>query len=321
MRYLRLSHSGRHEPMTDQTVAAPKNEDTLGGFLYALGAYLLWGFLPVYMKAVAHISPAEVIAHRVVWSLPIAALVLVATRQTGDLKIALSSPRTLLLACMTAALITVNWGLYVWAIGAGRALDTALGYYINPLFSIALGALLLKEKLSLAQKVAIGLAVAAVAVLTFEAGGLPWVSLGLTISWGFYALFRKTLPVGPNQGFFLEVMILAAPAIAYIIYLQTSGQGHFLTGPQPAWDTALLMGCGLVTAIPLMLYANGAKLLRLSTIGIMQYIAPTMIFIFAVFVFGEPFGKAQMIAFPLIWAALFVYTGSMLRQARANRRA
>ena len=306
--------------MTDQTVAAPKNEDSLGGFFFALGAYLLWGFLPVYMKAVAHISPAEVIAHRVVWSLPIAGLVLVVTRQTGDLKIALGSPRTLALACMTAALITVNWGIYVWSIGAGRALDTALGYYINPLFSILLGAILLKERMSGAQKVAVGLAIAAVAVLTYEAGGLPWVSLGLTISWGFYALFRKTLPVGPNQGFFLEVLILALPAIGYIVYLQTTGQGHFMTGSQPAYDTALLMGCGLVTAVPLMLYANGAKLLRLSTIGIMQYIAPTMIFVFAVFVFGEPFGTAQMIAFPLIWMALVVYTGSMIRQARAKNR-
>lgn len=307
--------------MTDQTLAAPKNEDSLGGFLYALGAYLLWGFLPVYMKAVAHISPAEVIAHRVVWSLPIAALVLVVTRQTGDLRIALKSPRTLALACMTAALITINWGIYVWAIGAGRALDTALGYYINPLFSILLGAILLKEKMAGAQKLAVVLAIAAVAVLTFEAGGLPWISLGLTMSWGFYALFRKTLPVGPNQGFFLEVLILALPAVGYIAYLQSTGQGHFLTGDRPAYDTALLMGCGLVTAIPLLLYANGAKLLRLSTIGIMQYIAPTMIFVFAVFVFGEPFGMAQMIAFPLIWLALFVYTGSMIRQVRAKNRA
>ncbi len=306
--------------MTDKDAGVlPKNEDSLQGFVYALSAYLLWGFLPVYMKAVAHISPAEVIAHRIVWSLPIAGLVLVVLKRTDDLKAALRSPRTLLLACMTAALITINWGIYVWAIGAGRVLDTALGYYINPLFSIALGALLLKEKMSLAQKVAIGLAIAAVAVLTFEAGGLPWVSLGLTISWGIYALLRKTLPVGPNEGFFLEVMILALPALAYIIYLESTGQGHFLAGPEPVRDSLLLAGAGVVTAVPLMLYANGAKLLKLSTIGIMQYIAPTMIFIFAVFVYGEPFGKAQMIAFPLIWAALLVYTSSMVRSARKGR--
>lgn len=305
--------------MTDEAVQAQaKNEDTLPGFLYALSAYLLWGFLPFYMKALAHIPPPEVIAHRVVWSLPIAGLILIVLKRTDDLKVALRTPRMLLLACMTAALITVNWGLYVWAIGSGRALDTALGYYINPLLSVALGALILKEKLSGPQKIAIALAIGAVAILTFEAGGLPWVSLGISISWGFYALFRKTLPVGPNQGFFLEVLILALPALGYIIYLQSTGQGHFMTGSQPVLDTALLMGCGVVTAIPLMLYANGAKLLRLSTIGIMQYIAPTMIFVTAVFIFGEPFGRAQMMAFPLIWLALVVYTGSMLRNARRN---
>nr|WP_316653430.1 EamA family transporter RarD [uncultured Gellertiella sp.] len=307
--------------MTDETVAiAPKNEDSMRGFAFALGAYLLWGFLPFYMKALAHISPAEVIAHRILWSLPVAGAVLYVQNRTADLKAALGSRRTLLLACMTATLITVNWGLYVWAIGAGRALDTALGYYINPLFSVLLGALLLKEKLHLAQKVAIALAFAAVAVLTIEAGGLPWVSLGLTVSWGFYALFRKTLPVGPNQGFFLEVMILALPALGYVIYLQSTGQGHFLTGPSPVADTSMLAGCGLVTAVPLMLYANGAKLLKLSTIGIMQYIAPTMIFLSAVFIFGEPFGKAQMIAFPLIWLALIVYTSALVQQARARNR-
>lgn len=306
--------------MTDHTAAAPKNEDSLGGFFFALGAYLVWGFLPFYMKAVAHMTPAEVIAHRIVWSLPVAGLVLVVLGRTGDIRTALSSPRTLALACMTAALITVNWGIYVWAIGAGRALDTALGYYINPLFSILLGAILLKEKMSGAQKLAIGLAIAAVAVLTYEAGGLPWISLGLTMSWGFYALFRKTLAVGANEGFFLEVLILGLPALSYIVYLQSTGQGHFLTGDHAAYDTALLMGCGLVTAVPLMLYANGAKRLRLSTIGIMQYIAPTLIFVFAVFVFGERFGLAQMVAFPLIWLALFVYTGSLVRQVRAKHR-
>ena len=303
--------------MTDQTATA-KNEDSLRGFGFALTAYILWGFLPLYMKAVAHISPAEVIAHRVIWSLPVAGAVLLFLRRTDDLRAALRTPRVLVMAALTAALISVNWGIYVWAIINGHALDAALGYYINPLFSVFLGAVLLKERLSPAQMGAIGLAVLAVAVLTFEAGRLPWLSLGLTVTWGFYAYFRKTLPVGPNQGFFLEVLILGLPALAYVAYLQGSGQGHFGT---TGWrDTALLMGCGLVTAGPLMIYANGAKLLKLSTIGIMQYIAPSMIFALAVFWFGEPFGHARMIAFPLIWLALVIYTTSMVRQARAAGR-
>lgn len=302
--------------MADQDAAAPvaKNEDSARGFAFALTAYFLWGFLPIYMKMVAHIPPLEVLSHRVIWSVPIAAAVLLILKRTDDLKAALRSPRTLLMALLTASLISVNWGIYVWAIGAGRALDTALGYFINPLFSIFLGAVLLKEKLKPTQIGAIALVAVAVAILTYDAGQLPWVSLALTLTWGFYAFFRKTLPVGPNQGFFLEVLLLSIPATIYILYAETTGRGHFLqTGMS---DTLLLLGSGVITAGPLMIYANGAKLLRLSTIGIMQYIAPTMIFLIAVFLFKEPFGTAKMIAFPLIWAALAVYSWSMLRDYR-----
>jgi len=293
--------------------------DSPRGFAFALAAYLLWGFLPFFMKAVAHIPASEVVAHRIVWSVPLAGIVLIVLGRTGDIKLALRTPRMLTMAMVTAVLITINWGIYVWAIGAGRALETALGYYINPLFSIFLGAVLLKEKLNPAQMVAIGLAAVAVVVLAFDAGGLPWVSLALAVSWGFYAFFRKTLPVGPNQGFFLEVLLLSVPAIGYILYLEASGQGHF--GDTGTADVLWLLGCGVVTAIPLMIYANGAKLLRLSTIGIMQYIAPTMIFVIAVFVFHEPFGTSKLIAFLLIWAALAVYSTSMIMESRARRAA
>lgn len=297
---------------------SPQNEDSLRGFGFALTAYLLWGFLPLFMKAVAHISPAEVIAHRVIWSLPIAAAVLAWLGRLGDVRIALRNPRMLAMGFATAALISINWGIYVWSIGAGHALDAALGYYINPLFSVFLGAVLLGEKLSRAQMLAIGLAALAVAILTVEAGKLPWAALGLTVTWGFYAYLKKSLPIGPNQGFFLEVLILSPFAFGYVIWAAATGNGHFFAGTTS--DTGLLLSCGLVTAVPLMIYANGAKLLRLSTIGIMQYIAPTMIFLTAVFVFDEPFGQARMIAFPMIWAALVIYTVSMVRQARAAGR-
>ncbi|MBY5518880.1 EamA family transporter RarD [Rhizobium leguminosarum] len=301
---------------TDASVPLAKNEDSPRGFAFALTAYLLWGFLPIYMKAVAHISPAEVIAHRIVWSLPLAGIVLIVLGRTQDIRAALSSPRMLAMAALTASLITVNWGTYVWAIGAGHSLDAALGYFINPLFSIFLGAVFLKEKLQPLQIAAIALAALAVAILALDSGGIPWVALTLAISWGFYALLRKTLPLGPNQGFFLEVLILSGPALLYILYLEFGGQGHlYRTGLS---DTILLLGCGVITAVPLMIYANGAKLLKLSTIGIMQYIAPTMIFLIAVFVFHEPFGTARMIAFPLIWAGLFLYSWSMLKGSGAR---
>lgn len=295
------------------------DEDTPRGFAFALTAYLLWGFLPFYMKAMAHIPAVEVVAHRVVWSIPIAGLVLIWLGRTRDIRIALQTPRTMFMALITAALITVNWSIYVWSIGAGRAIETALGYYINPLFSIFLGAVLLKESLDGRQKTAIALAVVAVAVLAWETGGVPWVSVGLALTWGFYAFFKKSLPIGPNQGFFLEVLILTPPAIGFILYVQMTGTGHF--GNTGLVDLLLLLGCGLVTAVPLMIYANGAKLLRLSTIGIMQYIAPTMIFVIAVFVFKEPFGPYKVVAFVLIWTALAIYSSSLLRSRKIRRAA
>ncbi len=291
----------------------PENIDTPQGLIYAMTAYLLWGFLPLYMKLVAHIPAIEVVAHRVIWSVPVAGLVLIVLRRTSDLVAALRNPRTMMMGCITAALITVNWGVYVWSIANDRALDAALGYYINPLFSIALAALLLGERLTRLQWVAVALAAGAVIVLWIDAGALPWPALALTVSWGFYAFFKKSLPIGPNQGFLLEVIILTVPAVGYLAWQTTQGQGHF---GQSAGDTMLLLGCGVVTAVPLLFYANGAKLLRLSTIGIMQYVAPTMIFLMAVFVFHEPFGKARMIAFPMIWAALVVYSIPMIRDLR-----
>lgn len=290
------------------------NVDTPQGLALATTAYLLWGFLPLYLKLLGHIPPAEVVAHRVIWSVPIAALVLIWLGRTRDLMAALRTPRMLGMACVTAALVSLNWGIYVWSIVSGHALEAALGYYMNPLFSIALGAVLLGESLSRAQLCAIGLALVAVLILIVDGGGVPWAALGMMFTWGFYALGKKQLPVGPNQGFMLEVLILLPGALAYVAWITAQGTSHFSVALTR--DTLLLLGCGAVTAIPLMIYANGAKLLRLSTIGILQYIAPTLIFLVAVFVFDEPFGRARAIAFPLIWLALIVYTGSMLRQMR-----
>jgi chloramphenicol-sensitive protein RarD len=293
---------------------ALKNEDSLSGFLFALSAYLLWGFLPIYMKALAHISPIEVLAHRVIWSLPIAIGVLLWLGRTNDLKVALRTPRMLGMGMATAALISVNWGIYVWAIGSGHALEAALGYYINPLFSVFLGRVLLGEQLRSGQWAAIGLAALAVCILTISAGKLPLVALSLTLTWGIYAYLKKSLPIGPNQGFTLEVLLLSPFAFGYAISMGFLGEGHFLMGGGS--DTLLLIGCGVVTAVPLMLYANGAKKLRLTTIAMMQYIAPTMIFLTAVFIFDEPFGQDRAIAFPMIWAALVLYTSSMLNSRK-----
>ncbi|ESY66026.1 EamA family transporter RarD [Mesorhizobium sp. M0051] len=300
--------------MATKAITLDADSKARRGFLLALGAYLLWGMLPFYMKAVAHLPLAEVIAHRIVWSVPIAAAVLVWAGRTADFKAALRSPRTIAMAALTAALISVNWGVYVWAIAVDRTVETALGYYINPLVSVVVGALLLGERLDRLQIAAVVVAAVAVAVLTIEGGKLPWVSLALAFSFAAYGFFRKTLPIGPSQGFLLEVLLLSVPALGYIAYLIVTGQDHIVSSSGA--DTALLIGCGPVTSVPLLLFAFGAKLLRLSTIGIMQYIAPTMVFLIAVLIFDEPFGTTQAIAFALIWTALAMYSWSMLTTAR-----
>lgn len=292
-------------------VDAPADESRKG-FAFAFSAYLLWGFLPFYLKAVGHIPIFEVVAHRILWSLPIAGLVVILTGRTKELREALTSPRLIGMGMLMAGFLTINWSIYVWAIGSGHAVEGALGYYINPLLSVLLAAIVLGEKLNGLQTIAIVIAAAAVALLTWETGGLPWVSLGLASSWAVYALLKKALPIGANQGFFLEVLLLSPLALLCLVWVSQSGTAHFgVTGWQ---DTALLMASGLVTAIPLILYANGAKRLRLSTIAIMQYIAPTLVFLIAVFVFREPFSTVRGIAFILIWLSLVVYTWSIFRK-------
>lgn len=287
------------------------------GFMFALFAYLIWGLFPFYMKAVSHIPVLEVLAHRMIWSLPLAAIILVCIGRTKDIAAALRDPRTIAMACLTASLITINWGIYIWAIFNNHAVDAALGYYITPLINVLLGAVFLKERLTKMQVIAVVLATLAVLLLTIAQGGLPWVSIVLPLSFGFYGFFRKSLPIGATQGFMLEVMILFIPASAYVLWLYTQQQDHFITGT--ATDVLLLILAGVVTAVPLVLYAAGAKLLRYSTLGLMQYITPSMIFLLAIFVFGEEFNMVQLYAFLLIWAGLIIYTVSMLRENHAQK--
>ncbi|MEN0000578.1 MAG: EamA family transporter RarD [Pseudomonadota bacterium] len=286
------------------------------GFVYALAAFGLWGLFPVYLKAVAHIPVWEVIAHRVVWSVPAGLIILVMIGKVTIVREALGNPKLLANAALTAVLISINWGVYVYAVASNQAVDGALGYYINPLVNVVLGAVLLGERLNRYQTVAIALATVAVTILTVRAGGLPWISLALAFSFGFYGYFRKTMTLGAAEGFTLEVILLSIVALPIVGWLILSGQGHL--GPTGWTDILLLLAAGPVTAIPLILYANGARLLRYTTVGVMQYLAPTMIFLIAVFVFDEPFGIWQLIAFCFIWAALIVYTWSLLRERKAG---
>ncbi len=289
-------------------------EDSPRGLAFAIAAYLMWGGLPLYLKAISHVPALEVVSHRIIWSVPVASIILIILGRTRDIQTALKSPKLLAMGTLTAALISINWLTYVYAISTQRTLDAALGYYINPLFSVFLGFILLRERMRPLQWVAVCFAIGAVVVLAYELGSLPWISLTLTLSWGFYALFKRSLPIGPNQGFLLEVLVLSPIAIGYLIYLWINGTHSFAN---VSWSTTmLLMGSGVVTAVPLIVYANGAKLLRLSTIGMLQYIAPTFIFLTAVFIFDEPFGWEKKIAFPMIWVALAIYSASLIKTRR-----
>jgi len=286
------------------------------GFGFALGAYVLWGLMPLYIKAVSHIPPVDIVAYRVLFSVPVAGCVLLWLRRTADLKAAFRDPRTLLLAGLTATLIAMNWGIYTWAVVVDRTVETALGYYINPIVNIVLGAAFLGERFNKWQLIAIALAVAAVLVLTIHAGGPPWISLSLALTFGLYGFLRKTLPIGPSQGFFLEVLLLSIPSLIVLFFASPTG-GQYVWGGGFV-GVLLVMAAGPFTAIPLILYAAGAKRLRYSTIGLMQYIAPSLIFLVAVFVFREPFSAWQLLAFCLIWSALGIYSWSTLRAARGG---
>lgn len=303
--------------MADQAISDTRLSDGSRGFLMALGAYGLWGALPFYLKALSHVPAMEVVSHRVIWSVPVALVLLILLGQFRGILSAVRQPRMLAMAALTAALVTMNWSVYVWAVAHDQVMGAALGYYINPLFNVVLGRLFLGERLTKTQYVAVGLAFVAVVLLTINAGGLPWVSLALPISFGLYGFFRKSLPMPPLQGFTLEVLILCIPALAYVAWLAATGQDHFVAGPVS--NITLLLLAGPFTAIPLILYAGGAKLLRYATLGLMQYMTPTMLFFFAIFIFHEPFSTAQLAAFVLIWAGLALYTWSSLSQHRRNR--
>lgn len=282
----------------------------ISGFLAALGAYAIWGIFPLYMKAVAHIPVMEVVVYRVLWSLPIALGIIIVIGHTRALWEALKKPGMVAMAFLTSALITANWSIYIWAIGNNHAVDAALGYYINPLVNVILALIFLREHLSRWQWVAIALAFIAVSILTINAGGLPWIAILLPLTFGFYAFFRKSLPIGPTEGFALETLIMTLPALIGCFYFIATGEDYFFHG---SWkDVGLLVLAGPFTAIPFILFAVGAKTLNLTTLGLMQYMTPTFLFLIAIFVFHEPFSSVQLVAFSIIWLGLAIYTVSSL---------
>ncbi len=284
------------------------------GVIYGASAYVTWGIIPIFWKFLGHVSAVEIVTHRIVWTLIFAFAALAAWERLPKLWSALRNPRTVMALVVSALLIAVNWGLFIWAVTTDRIIDTSLGYYINPLVSFVLGVVWLGERLTKIQLVAIGLAVLGVINQTVSLGYLPWISLALAVSFGIYGLIRKTVAVESLEGLTIEAIILAPVSLGYIVYLVATGQGAFyhisLT------TDLLLVTAGPITAIPLLLFAAGARLVRLSTMGFLQYLAPSISLVLAVFLYHEPFTQAHAVTFALIWSALALVTWEALRRER-----
>jgi len=276
------------------------------GTLAAFTAYVLWGVLPIYWKALSNVPSQEMLSHRVFWSLAFAAFLLSTQRRWGWLAEAFKKRGRLWPLCGTAALLGLNWFTYIWAINHGHIVESSLGYFINPLVNVLLGVLFLRERLRPWQWAAIGLAASGVLYLTVNYGQLPWVALLLALTFGFYGLIRKTTSLGPVEGLTVETGLLAVPALAYLVYLGGTGAGSF--GRAPVATHVLLILAGAVTAVPLILFSYGARLVTLTTLGVLQYIAPTLQFLIGVLVYRESFTPARLVGFCIIWAALLVYT-------------
>ncbi|NNM76869.1 EamA family transporter RarD [Sphingomonas sp. ID1715] len=282
------------------------------GVAFGLSAYLLWGFLPVYFKLLGDVLPTEVVAQRILWSVVLLAGLIAVSRRGPQLLAALRNPRALKLLAASAVLIGINWLVYIWAIGARHVLETSLGYFLNPLVNVVMGVVLLKERLTRAQGVAVALAATGVAVLAAGAASGLWISLVLALSFATYGLIRKVAPVDSLEGLTIETVLLAPLSAAYLVWLSSTGELSFGTGR----DVSLLLALGgLVTATPLLLFAAGARRLPYSTMGLLQYIAPTIQFLLAVLAFGEPLTTAHLICFSFIWAGLAVYALDGLRRA------
>lgn len=283
------------------------------GILYAAGAYSLWGIFPLYFKAMQDIPPLEILMHRMVWSLVFVAAVLGWRRHWGWLREVLRKPRVVAGFTVSALLLSANWFTYIWAVNNDHVVDASLGYFINPLFNVLLGALVLRERLRRVQWFAVSLAGCGVAWLTWQTGAMPWVALLLATSFGLYGLMRKTASLGALEGLALETLLLFPLAAAYLGWHALQGQGSFAgasTGTQ-----LLLALSGPITAIPLLLFAAGARRLPLSLLGLLQYIGPTLQLLLAVWLYHEPFGSARLAGFVLIWGALAVYSMESLWQA------
>lgn len=287
------------------------------GFLCCLGCYTIWGCLPLYFRWLGHIQPSEMLAHRIIWSVPTGLILIVIARNWSDLRAALTRQHVMWLS-VSALLIGVNWLVYIWAVSQERVMEASLGYYINPLINVLIGAVFFAERLRPAQWMSVVLAATGVAVMTSALGYLPWVSLVLCFTFAFYSVIRKQVQVDSRAGFVVEAALLAPLAMIWLAWFVGQPDGRLMG--DGGWDIPLLLAAGPITATPLILFAIAAKRLRLSTIGMMQYLGPTLQFLISVLIFKEAFGLIHAIAFGFIWSALIVFTlDSVMGDAKARR--
>lgn len=287
------------------------------GVLYAAFSYILWGFLPVYWKLLQHVNADEILANRVFWSFFFITIVLVFNKKlglfTGTLRGLAQNKKQLAALAIASMLISINWFIYIWAVNTNQMIEASLGYYINPLVSVLLGMVFLKERLSLLQYISFVLAAIGVLIMTISYGQFPWIALSLAISFGLYGLAKKLIKVDSSVGLALETLVIMPLAAVYIGYLVSQGTNSIFAG---SWTTNLLLaGAGAATAVPLLFFAKGAQRIPLATLGILQYIAPTLTLILGVFIYQERFSTVHLLAFVFIWSALILYSLSRTKVA------
>jgi len=276
------------------------------GILYGIGAYVLWGFFPIYWKVLHQVPALQVIGHRIGWSFILLIAFIVLTKQWQDFRsVALASAKTIGIYAIAGILLTINWLVYVWGVNAGFIVETSLGYFINPLLSVLLGVIFLRERLRLAQWVPVIIAAAGVIYLTFVYGRLPWIALTLAFSFGFHGLVKKLAPLGSLYGLTLETGIVFPAALIYLAVVEFNGTGAFLH--DSTLINTFLIGAGVVTTIPLLMFASAAKEIPLTVVGLLQYIAPTLQFLIGVFIYKEPFDHSHLIGFGIVWVALVIF--------------
>jgi chloramphenicol-sensitive protein RarD len=296
-----------------------KRTEQQAGVLYAAFSYILWGVLPVYWKLLHHVNADEILANRVFWSFFFIAAILVLNKKwglfTGTLRGLAQNKKQLAALSVASMLISINWFMYIWAVNTDQMIEASLGYYINPLVSVLLGMIFLKERLSILQYLSFALAAIGVLVMTISYGQFPWIALSLAISFGLYGLAKKLIKVDSAVGLALETLVVMPLAAIYIGYLMIQGTNSLFASSLST--TLLLAGAGAATAVPLLFFAKGAQRIPLSTLGILQYIAPTLTLILGVFVYHETFSSIHLLAFTFIWSALILYSLSRTKLAAA----